>query len=543
MTASALIGSSRNARKLWWLAGLVLAFAVALSLRLPRLGERPMHADESVHAIKFVQLLDHGKYAYDPHEYHGPSLYYFTLPFVWGAGERTGNDVTEATLRLVPLAFGLALILLLPLTSSLLGRGATLAAGVLLAVSPAMVFYSRYFIHELLLVVFTWLWIVAGWRWWKTQRLPWLVLAGAALGLMHATKETFVFNLAAAAPALAIAWWWERRSMPAKADVTGTAPALGLAGLVALTVSVLFFTSFFTHEKGLLQGPLDSIRTYVAWITRAGGESPHVHPWHFYFERLLWWQHGEGPVFTELFVAGLALVGVVAAFARRGLGEGTCTAFVRFLALYTLVLMVLYTVISYKTPWCLLGWYHGVVLLAGVGVAALWQWLRPVWAKGVLAVALLAGLGHLSQQACRVAFTYAAEPANPWVYAHTSPDLLRLMERVQGVAAHHPDPARMVVKVTAPGGDYWPIPWYLRNLPNVGYYPAVPEDPFADAVIMGSRISVPLDDRSNKEWIMAGYYHLRPKVFLAFYPKFDLWKAYIESLPPPVDDEEDEEGE
>lgn len=539
MTASTSNGSSHSTCTLWWLAGLLLAVAVALGLRLPRLGERPMHADESVHAIKFVKLLDEGRYAYDPHEYHGPSLYYFTLPLVRAVGERTGGELTEATLRLVPLAFGVALILFLPLTSSLLGRKATLATAALLAVSPAMVFYSRYFIHELLLVVFTWLWIAAGWRWWKSRRLAWLLLSGAALGLMHATKETFVFNLAAAAPALAIAWWWERRSMSAGRDVRGALPALGLAALTALAVSVLFFTSFFTHEKGLLQGPLDSIRTYVPWVTRAGGESPHVHPWHFYLERLLWWQHGEGPVFTEFLVAVLAVIGMVAAFTRRGLGEGTCTAFVRFLAFYTLTLMALYTVISYKTPWCLLGWYHGLVLLAGVGVAALWRWLRPVWAKVVLALALLPGVGHLSQQACRVAFTHAAEPANPWVYAHTSRDLLRLIERVQGVAAKHPDLARMIVKVIAPGGDYWPLPWYLRNLPkpNVGYYPAVPEDPFADAVIMGSRISVPLDDMSEKEWIMAGYYQLRPKVFMAFYPKFDLWKDYIESLPPP--DEED----
>jgi len=28
---------------------------------------------------------------------------------------------------------------------------------------------------------------------------------------------------------------------------------------------------------------------------------------------------------------------------------------------------------AYKTPWCLLGFYHGMVLLAGVGVALLWR--------------------------------------------------------------------------------------------------------------------------------------------------------------------------
>jgi len=201
--------------------------------------------------------------------------------------------------------------------------------------------------------------------------------------------------------------------------------------------------------------------------------------------------------------------------------------------------MAIYTVIAYKTPWCLLGFYHPLILLAGVGVATLWQAARTwVW-RGLLALGLLAGTLQLTAQACRAAFTYAASPKNPWVYAHTSPDLLRLVNRVLGMAAHHPGPDPMVVKVMCPGGDYWPLPWYFRTLPQVGYYGNVPKDPFADAVVAGSRIAPPLDDLSDRKWIMAGYYEQRPKVFVTLYARFTLWKDYIESLPPP--DDEDEE--
>ena len=58
---------------------LLLAVILALGLRLPRLAERPMHGDEAIHAEKFGQLLEQGTYRYNPNEYHGPTLNYFTL--------------------------------------------------------------------------------------------------------------------------------------------------------------------------------------------------------------------------------------------------------------------------------------------------------------------------------------------------------------------------------------------------------------------------------------------------------------------------------
>jgi len=61
--------------------GLLLATGcLALALRLPRLNLRPMHVDEAVHAVKFDTLWRTGLYKYDLNEYHGPTLYYATLP-------------------------------------------------------------------------------------------------------------------------------------------------------------------------------------------------------------------------------------------------------------------------------------------------------------------------------------------------------------------------------------------------------------------------------------------------------------------------------
>jgi hypothetical protein len=59
-----------------------------------------------------------------------------------------------------------------------------------------------------LLVFFTFLFMVAAWRYVRSGRLGWCLLAGGALGLMHATKETFVFALAAMAGAVVLTRFW-----------------------------------------------------------------------------------------------------------------------------------------------------------------------------------------------------------------------------------------------------------------------------------------------------------------------------------------------
>ena len=57
---------------------LLLAFA----LRVYALEMKPLHHDEGVNGFFLTNLLRQGRYAYDPQNYHGPTLYYLTLPFV-----------------------------------------------------------------------------------------------------------------------------------------------------------------------------------------------------------------------------------------------------------------------------------------------------------------------------------------------------------------------------------------------------------------------------------------------------------------------------
>src|SRR5262245_25284588 len=131
-----------------WVALLLSASVIlALGLRLPNLQERPMHNDEAVNGVKIAKLVDTGTYIYDPDEHHGPSLYYISAGVFWFFGLKQSVGLTETQLRVVVLLFGVGLIFLLPLILDGIGARATAWAGIFIAASPAMVFYSRYYIH------------------------------------------------------------------------------------------------------------------------------------------------------------------------------------------------------------------------------------------------------------------------------------------------------------------------------------------------------------------------------------------------------------
>lgn len=519
----------------WSALALLLAIAGALALRLPHLAVRPLHNDEAVNAVKVNELWQHGRYAYDPHEYHGPTLHYFSLPFFWLSGARTSDQLSDATLRLAPVAFGIGLILLLLLFADGLGRNAILWAALFTAVSSAMVFYSRYFIHEMFLVFFTALTLGAGWRYFQTRLARWAITVGAGIGMMWATKETFVLALAAMTAAVVLTRLLNCRKLespvppaPGTEQAGAWTPSIRHAALAlgaALVVWLVLFTSFFQNWRGLA----DSALTYLPWLKRAGGGSPHIHPWSFYLERLAWFQPAKSPVWSEGLILVLAAVGAGASlFGKR-------SALHRFLAIYTIGLTMIYCVISYKTPWCLLGFFHGMILLAGIGAAALLEWFRGRALKLCFGAILLALTAHLAWQSGRASFIYPADRRNPYVYAQTVPDILDLVTKAEGIARVAPDGFDTVVKVIAPASDYWPLPWYLRRFNHIGWFDQLPADPFSPIVIVSSRFNARLDEKSDKKWIMTGFSELRPGTFLEVYVELELWKKYVETLPREAD--------
>ncbi len=546
---------------------MVLLAAAALAIRLPRLAERPFHGDEANQAVRTGILLEEGEYRYDPHEHHGPTLYYLALIPIRLSGAKTLADTTEAVFRILPVLFGVGVVLLLWPLGAALGRGAVLAAGLLTVLSPAMVYYSRYYIQEMLLVFFALLLILAGWRWFRRPHGGWAALAGFAAGAMFATKETCVVLFFAMAVALAGTMFWARlhswHGRPAREESWARCPCHSSAGVlpvkevgrpaphggkmpppldahatwshaalfvgVAIAVSVVLFSSFFTHPRGML----DSVLAFTTYSQRAEGTGSagiHDKPWYYYLHLLAYTYRTAGPRWSEGLVLLLAAAGAVSILLVRpacaAASSGPDARLLRFLLLYCVVTTAIYSLIPYKTPWNLLPFYQPMILLAGVGVAALFRRLRPIPLRIVLALLLAIGVAHLGRQ-CRLAnFVYPADVRNPYVYAHTSTAVRRLVESIDHIAAVHPEGKDMLVRVLQPDADYWPLPWLLRQYSRVGYWGDIPDAPDAPVIIADPSLGPVLQERLAGEY-MVEMHGLRPSVLRLLFIRRDLWDAFM----------------
>jgi uncharacterized protein (TIGR03663 family) len=502
-----------------------IALTVALALRVARLDVRPMHHDEANQAIKFGDLLERGEYRYDYHDHHGPTLYYLTLPSAWFAGQHTLASLDEVTLRRVPVLFGAATILLLPFLSAGIGRTATAVAAMLMALSPAMVFYSRMYIQEALFACFTLAFVVAVGRIATNGGRAWWILAGVAAGLAVATKETSVIVLPAAVLACAIAWWSRGSGRPRNALTDGRWRAPVLMSLAAAAaVAAAFYSSFFAAPAGILE-PFRGAGTYLA---RGVDPATHAHPWHYYL-RLLAYTSSGGLKWSEGLVVVLAVLGAATTWRQRDRSRPHTTFWTRYLTCDVAIAGAIFSVIPYKTPWNLLPVYVVAFALAGSGFAALVEMTRSRAMRGVLAGTLAIASVHLGWQAWRAAVTYAADPRNPYVYAQTVPDAVRMATRIRDLSALHADGERMQVSVIASPYEQWPLPWYLRTMPNVGYWTTPPGDALAvqAPVIVSSIEHTPALDKALGDRYVSEFYGLRPDVLLALYIERGLWDRFL----------------
>ena len=386
------------------------------------------------------------------------------------------------------------------------------------------VFYSRTYIQEPLFACFTLTFVIAVGRLATGGRLAWAALAGVAAGLAVATKETSVIILPAALVAGVIAWWslgGERPRSPL-APIRGWQAALVSLG-TAVAVAGLFYSSFLAVPAGLVE-PFRGAGTY---LDRGIDPVAHAHPWHYYLHLLAYSSSG-GLTWSEGLVLVLAIVGAMSAWGKLDPSRRERTFWARYLTIDVIATTAIFSAIRYKTPWNLLPFYVAAIALAGVGFATLLQISTSRMVRAALSVVLAIASAQLGWQAWRASVTYASDPRNPYVYAQTVPDAVRMATRIRELAALHPDGARMQVSVIAAPYEQWPLPWYLRMMPRVGYWTG-PDDPvaFEAQVIVAAMEHTAALDTSLGDRYVSEFYGLRPEVLMALYVERGLWERFL----------------
>jgi predicted membrane-bound mannosyltransferase len=133
----------------FWILGCVLITAVASFVRFFWLEIKPLHHDEGVNGYFLTTLFRSGEYKYDPSNYHGPDLYYLALAVTKIFGLNT------LSVRWSVAIFGVLVVVLAFFLKKHIGKSGSLFAAFFLALSPGMAYISRYFIHEILFVFFS----------------------------------------------------------------------------------------------------------------------------------------------------------------------------------------------------------------------------------------------------------------------------------------------------------------------------------------------------------------------------------------------------
>ncbi len=512
---------------------LIPILILACALRTRQLDLRPLHTDEAVQADILRTLMEDGTYTYRPEDYHGPVLVDSTLPLVWLSGNPSYSELSEYHLRLVPALYGLALVGLCFLLRPWLGTGPALVAALLTAISPMMVFYSRYYIMETPMLVFLLGFLLGMLRYLAKPDQPrWLYLAAACGALMHATKETFVLSIApmilAAAVIVLLDWKSGSLRFPKIRPLH-----LGIGAALALLLSALLFSNFFQNPKAIA----DSYATYFGYANRAEG-SGHEKPWFYYLQLLTYRKMDGNFVWSEAFVLGLAVLGILAAFCRRTLPPEQ-KRFLRFLSIYALATIAIYSVIPYKTPWSIMAFLHAAILLAGAGACSLFVFARFLPLRALAVVGLAFGSWQLFQQTLRANFPsksgrlhlYADEDRNPYLYSHTTRRLLqKIVEPMDTLANLHPEGKAMPILVVHPESA-WPLPWYFRSFTRVGYFPdlaALPDPVDAPVLIIDADLAPELEARFKADYA-SSYVNLREDSVLTLYIERSLFERLIAS--------------
>lgn len=434
--------SAQSRRELQAYAVLI---ALAVSLRLFDLADRPFHHDESQDAYFSWRLLTAGDYEYDP-LLHGPLRFYLLALTYAVAG------VSDFTARLPPALLGTAMVALAWGLRPLLGRIAAFAVAVMLCIGPSYLYFSRFSREDiyiacvtlaLLIVVFRFLQRPARWQ-------P--ALIGALLAASFAIKEStfitaFVFGTFLLAWLARDALRRDHLLLRRLALVGWEAWVWALVTFVA--VQTLLFSSFFVHPDhwdGLYEG-------LAYWLGQhevgRGGEA-----WFFYIVVL------AGEEWPALL---LGAIGAIVALRRP-------TPLRVFAVWGFVVSLAVYSWAGEKFAWLVLHPLLPLLLLAGIAVQAIWE--RRSDALRAAGIALIAvGTAYTVFATWQVNAIHRADPRELLVSTQSSEQVADVRDELVNLATRieRRDGRPPSIRIDTAEGATYPWAWYFRDAADVQY--------------------------------------------------------------------------
>lgn len=452
----------------------VLILLVAALLRLWALDLKPAHFDEGVNGYFVDQITRDGFYQYDPTNFHGPLHFYilFVMQTLFGRS----IEVLRLPLALAGVAcVGLLLFGFRRHFSATACRFAAAA----MAVSPGFVFYSRYAIHETWLVLFLILITLGIGGLWRdgAKRHLWTIGIGLAGAVMM--KETWIIHVIALVLAGLTLNGLELFSKSAPrpwAAPEWTMDDVMIVAAICLAVVLFFFTGGLLDPSGVF----GFIEAFAKWTRTGMGKTGHEK------SPLYWWEllsMYEWPV----------LVGVVASLL---VVLPNTDRFLRWVAIAGGGALAAYSIIAYKTPWCLIAWVWPFCLVFGVAVERLMQRLDRGVIGGLAAVLLLFSFW----QSRTLNFVRFADEDEPYVYVQTTNDINKLLDPLRWQLARDPMTLFNPGHILQP--ENHPMLWLFGDRPAVSFddQNGDPEVMDADWLLVDESITERVEERLTKHY-------------------------------------------
>ncbi len=287
-----------------------------------------------------------------------------------------------------------------------------------------------------------------------------------------------------------------RKSVEASGNAFGL---IFLSVLIFAVVAIVFFSSFFTYEKGIGA----AFEAYNVWSKTGSSDHAQNGTWAY----LKWLVGAEAPILI------LAALGLVIAFwkARH--------KFAMFAALWGFGLFAAYTIIPYKTPWIAINFVLPMALTAGYAINELASGNEP-WkqyaAKGLAALALVI----CSYQCIELNFFRYDDDRRPYVYVHSMRSMNEMMREIDTVAKRAKTGYQAKIIIASP--ENWPLPWTLNQYKGAAFFGSVVKTPEAEVVIGSKTQRNDLDREYSGTHLVTGTYTLRPGVDLLLYVRKDI---------------------
>ncbi|MDD5193805.1 MAG: TIGR03663 family protein [Candidatus Nanoarchaeia archaeon] len=419
-----------------YLAAIILIPIIALFLRFFMIDARPMYFDEGTHWLSFINKIYTGETLIYIPDFHGfLSWYLSVLPlYVFG--------LSIFSLRFMSVFFSFLTVCLVFLLRKDLGKIGTILAALFLAISPAMIYYSRQVSQYPYLVFFTLASFVSLVYYFKEKKKIYFYLFAASIGFSFVTHEIVVIYLAAMATFLILMYHsnYKIREIMKKEfnRIKKEKYSLLVISLIIIALIVIVIMScFFTNLKTLFD--------YLSQSSFAFNKSfntGHNKNMFYYLKTFI---SLELFAFTGTFLSIFLL--------RRNI-------FNLFLFYWTGFSIVIFSIIPYKVPWMFILILLPMYLLSASVFDNIYTKLKMKKEKIVFYILIGIFLVYLIATSVNINYINSYSKNNPLNYAGPVKDNFRLINDLNNVIKSNE------TKILFLGDNFWPLHYYLRDKKN-----------------------------------------------------------------------------